>query len=106
MATLGSFDEGLHNVLFTLKSNEPLNPATVTLTVQDAAGFVVEVPMGPGTDETVFLGTWFTEGREPGKASVVASGEDLAGNLSVAEGEVILTSTYGRNYGKDYGDGL
>lgn len=106
MPTLGNFDEGLHNVLFTLRSNEPLNPATVLLTVVDAAGITTEIPMGPGVDERIFTGTWFTEGREPGTAKAVATAEDQGGNLSVVEGDVILESTYGRNYGKDYGRGL
>lgn len=106
MATLGVFDEGLHNVLFTLKADEPLNPATVVLTVVDAAGITTEIPMGPGVDETVFTGTWFTEGRELGTAKVVATAEDLGGNLSVVEGDVVLESTWGRNYGKDYGRGF
>ena len=105
MATLGVFREFFDNIRFHLTSSEPLNPATVVLTVRASDGVVTEIPMGPGVDDRFFSGTWFTEGRGIGTAQVVASAEDLQGNPAFAEGEVVLSSTYGRNFGEDYGDG-
>lgn len=106
MLWLGILRDRPNGITFRLSSNEPLAPATVTLTVTDHADFSEEISMSRGDDDSHYNGLWDTLGRALGVAHAVASAEDLSGNLATVEGDLEVISSYGRHYGQQYGNGL
>lgn len=113
MALLGNFREFYDDILFRLKANEPLNPATVQLSITPNGE--PEEPLAVvEDDDTDFVAEnefkndppWDTTGKPLGLAVTHYEAEDKFGNLSQRDDAVNICNSYGRNYGKDYGNGL
>lgn len=113
MALLGTFREGIDSVRFRMKGSEPLSPPDVTLDVTPLSQAAEPQTVVPDTDTDGIPNNEYkndpvfgTAGKNLGLATVDYAAEDLSGNPSSRVDVVKLISSYGRNYGEDYGNGL
>ena len=113
MALLGLFREGIDKVRFHLKANKPLIPLSVKLKVTVPPNPQVSLAIGaePDTDsipnnEYKNVPDLDITAATLGIAMVEYSAKDNQGHLAQRSDTIKVISSYGRNYGLDYGNGL
>lgn len=112
MTLLGNFREGIDKIRFHLKANKPLIPGSVKMKVTLPLSAQVSLPVTPATDTDSIPANEFTAGdlnttggQHLGVGSTEFSGKDNQGHLASRTDQVKIISSYGRNYGLDYGNG-
>jgi len=113
MAFLGAFKEAINHIRFRLHASKPLQPASVTLTIQPLSELPINVPMveSPDTDgiphnEFVSATPFDTTGHNLGAGTIRLNVLGADGVPASRVDNLSLISSYGRHYGLDYGRGL
>jgi len=113
MANLGTFKESTDSALIRVKGSIQLAPATVAVQVRFDGGETVDLPLVADADTDGIPTNEFKNdpplalaGHNPGFATVKTSAKDTLDRLGQRIDTIKITSEYGRNYGRDYGNGM
>jgi len=113
MAFLGNFREGIEKIRFHLKADRPLIPASVYMTVVHIGLPPEPLVIVPDTDSDPIPDNEFKNSPDlniTSKPLGIAALQFGAADTHARSTQVVdtfrVTSSYGRNYGEDYGNGL
>ena len=114
MALIGRVREFFEQAKFRVITNKGVGPASVFNMIRFAGETVdVPIPMVPEPDtdgipdnEYVSADDLETEDQPLGIAVLSYGATDFGMNSAVGSDTIRVVSTYGRNYGEDYGNGI
>ena len=113
MALLGGFREGIDKVRFHLKADRQLAPQTVQIEVAFAGGPFIPLPVVADANTDLISNNEFKNSpdldlidEDLGVATVKYGAVSINGKSALRQETIKVISSYGRNYGEDYGNGL
>ncbi len=113
MVLLGTFREEDQDVQLRVKGDKQLDPSSVEMQVRFDGGLTEDLVMvddgdsdGIPTNEFKNAPPLDLTGKPTGTATVRTLAKDTAGRLGSRLDTIRIISGYGRNYGRDYGNGL